>query len=351
MKHKFFRRLALIAVTCLALTSCTSGNNANKTVALLDAANAKLDSAVAQRMNLSKTKVYNASVIPAYEEMSFDVDGYIYGIYVTAGTEVEEGDVIASLVSKGYDELKSLKTEIKNLQSSNEENFKKTEAEIELAKLAGEDTTERELNAKHEKELAELRLQIKKERLAQLEADDIGFRYIVAPRDSIAVAALSARKGTFVRAGSNVVALESDGEVMITCDYFSEKTASRLHDYYALIDGQRIELEYVPYSKKELKDLSTNEIDPVSKFRIKSVPAGYTVSAGDYVTVVSVSDYKEDVLAIPANAIYSDSTGQFVYVVENDNRIRKNVVTGVSDSTYIEIVSGIEEGETVYVKD
>ncbi len=351
MKHKFFRRLAVIAAACLTLTSCAGAGSQTKTVALLDAANAKLDSAVAQRMDLSRTRVYNASVVPAYEEMGFDVDGYIYGIYVTAGTEVEEGDVIASLVSKGYDELKNLKTEIKNLESSNEERFKKLDAEIELARLAGEDTSEKELNAKHEKELADLKLQLKKERLAQLEADDIGFRYILAPCDTIAIAALSARKGTFVRAGSNVVALETPGEVMITCDYISEKTASRLHDFYALVDGQRIELEYVPYTKKELKDLSTNEIDPVAKFKIKSNPTGREISAGDYVTVVTVSDFKADVIAIPANAIYSDSTGQFVYVVENDQRIRKNVVTGVSDSTYIEIVSGLEEGETVYVKD
>ena len=351
MKHKFFRKLAVLAAACLVLTSCGSTDSQKKTVALLDAANAKLDSAIAQRMDLSKTKVYNASVIPAYEEMSFDVDGYIYGIYVTSGTEVEEGDVLASLVSKGYDELKSLKSEIKSLESSNEEVFKKIDAEIELAKLAGEDTAERELNAKHQKEQAELKLQIKKERLATLEKDDIGFRYILAPRDTTAIAALSARKGTFVRAGSNVVALESDGDVMITCDYISEKTASRLHDYYALVDGQRVELEYIPYTKKELKDLSTNSIDPVAKFRITSNPTGHAISAGDYVTVVTVSDFKADVIAIPANAIYSDSTGQFVYVVENDSRIRKNVVTGVSDSTYIEIISGIGEGETVYVKD
>ena len=183
-----------------------------------------------------------------------------------------------------------------------------------------------------------------------LEEEDIGFRYIVAPYDTVAMAALSARKGTFVRAGSSVVALATDGDVLITCDYISEKTAQRLHDYYALVDGERYELEYIPYTKKELKDLSTNEIDPVAKFKLKNGEKD-VVNPGDYLTVVTVSDYKPNVLAIPANAIYSDSNGQFVYVVQDDTRIRKNVVTGVSDSTYIEIVSGLEEGETVYVKD
>ena len=350
MRSRFIRTIAAAAAACMMFTGCAGASKQTGTVELLDAANAKLDSAVAQKMDLSRTRVYNASVIPAYEELSFDVDGYIYGIYVSPGTEVEEGDVLATLVSKGYDELKNLKSEIENLETSNEERFKKLDAEIELAKLAGEDTAEKELEAKHTKELAELQLQTKKERLAMLEEDDIGFRYIVAPCDTVAMAALSARKGTFVRAGSSVVALAMDGDVIITCDYISEKTASRLHDYYALVDGVRYELEYIPYTKKELKDLSTNEIDPVAKFRLKSDPDGL-IQPGDYVTVVTVSDFKPGVLAIPANAIYSDSNGQFVYVVQDDMRIRKNVVTGVSDSTYIEIVSGIEEGETVYVKE
>ncbi len=350
MRLRFIKGLAAVTAACLMLTGCAKSTNENRTVELLDAANAKLDSAVVQKMDLSRTRVYNASVVPAFEELSFDVDGYIYGIYVSSGTEVEEGDVLATLVSKGYDELKNLKSEIENLETSNEERFKKLDAEIELARLAGEDTAVRELEAKHEKELANLHLDIKKERLAMLEADDIGFRYIVAPCDTVAMAAMSARKGTFVRAGSSVVALATEGDLLITCDYISEKTASRLHDYYALIDGQRYELEYIPYMKKELKDLSTNEIDPVAKFRLKS-GQDVNLEPGDYLLVVTVSDFKPDVLAIPANAVYSDSNGQFVYVVRDDTRIRKNVVTGVSDSTYTEVVSGLEEGDTVYVKD
>ena len=153
MRSRFFRSCVALAAACLMLTGCAKGSSGTGPVELLDAANAKLDSAVAQKMDLSRTRVYNASVVPAFEELSFDVDGYIYGIYVSSGTEVEEGDVLATLVSKGYDELKSLKSEIENLETSNEERFKKIDAEIELAKLAGEYTAEKELEAKHERNL------------------------------------------------------------------------------------------------------------------------------------------------------------------------------------------------------
>ncbi len=340
----------MITAAVMVMTSCSGGNGGEThTTTLMEAANAKLDSAIASKMDLSRTGVYNASVVPAFEELSFDVDGYIYGIYVSPGTEVEEGEVLASLVSKDYDELKNLRTEIKELETSNEERFKKLDAEIELAKLAGEYTAEKELLAKHEKERAELKLEIRKERLQQLEDEDIGFRYILAPADTTAIAALNARKGTFVRAGSSVVALETDGEVMITCSYFNENMIRGFYDYYALIDGERVDLEYIPYTRKELKDLATNGISPASKFRLKE-GSGINLKAGDCVTVITVSDYKEGVLAIPSNAVYSDSNGQFVYVVENDQRIRKNVVTGVSDATYTEIIEGIQEGEMVYVK-
>ncbi|MCR5768008.1 MAG: hypothetical protein K6G45_05910 [Lachnospiraceae bacterium] len=350
MKRKLFIKAAIFTAAIMVMTSCSGSNSGGThTTTLMEAANAKLDSAIASKMDLSRTSVYDASIVPAFEELGFDIDGYIYGIYVSPGTEVEEGEVLASLVSKEYDELKSLKSEIKELKSSNEERFKKLDAEIELAKLAGEYTAERELEVKHEKEQAELKLQIKQERLEQLESEDIGFRYILAPADTTAIAALNARKGTFVRAGSSVVALETEGDVTITCAFIGENVIKGLYDYYALVDGQRVEIEYIPYTKKELKDLSTNGISPTSKFRIKG-ETNVSLKPGDYVTIITISDFKEGVIAIPSNAVYSDSNGQFVYVVENDQRIRKNVVTGVSDSTYTEIIEGLQEGEMVYVK-
>ena len=339
-------------VCCLTaivlLTSCEK-NTSVQHVELLDAVNARLDSAVAQVRELSRTTVYNAKAVPAFEELSFDIDGYIYGIYANPGEEVEEGEVLATLVSKDYEEMQSLRNEIKNLTSSDNERFKMREADIELAKAAGEDVAEQELLLKHEKEQSQLKIDIRKERLKILEESDIGYRYIMAPRDCLAVAAFSARRGAYVKAGTAIVALETEGDPYLTCDYMNENKYRKLHDCYAIIDGERYEIEYIPYSRSELKNISaSSNVTLKSKFKVVGNP---DLVAGESATIITVSDYRENVLAIPSNAIYSDSSGEFVYVVNDDVRTRRDITTGITDGTYTEIVEGLEEGTFVYVKD
>ena len=347
MRFRNLWKAAGIMLAAAFLTSCAKGDTGSN-IELLEAANARLESSVAERRELSRTTVYTARVLPSFEELSFDIDGYIYGVYATPGTEVEEGEILATLVSKDYDELKSLRSEINNLISSDNERFKMREAEIELAKTAGEDVAEEELKLRHEKEKSELKIKIKKERLAILEAKDIGFSYIVAPCDCLAIAAISSRRGTFVKAGTSIVALETNDEPILTCEYMNEKNYNKLHDCYAIIDGERYELEYIPYTKDQLKSISaSSNIEINSKFRIKS---DTPFEAGTSAAVITVSDYKENVLAIPSNAVYSDSTGKFVYVVENDVRTKRSISTGISDGTYTEVLEGLEEGALVYVK-
>ena len=347
MKLKILLIAACTVLAGVCLTACTANTDSDK-IELLEAANARLESTVAQKRELSRTNVYDAKVIPSFEELSFDIDGYVYGIFVSPGEEVEEGEVLATLVSKDYSEMKSLREEIKNLSKNEQESFKMRDAEIELMKTAGQDAAEKELILKHDKERSALELELKKERLQALEDKDIGFRYIFAPCDCIAIAASDARNGTFVKAGTSIVALETDSEPILTCEYMNEKNYKKLHDCYAIIDGERYELEYIPYTKSELKSLSaSSNIVISSKFRILG---DKQFSAGQSAAVITVSDYKEDVLSIPSNAVYSDSTGKFVYVVENDLRTKRSITTGISDGTYTEVLEGLEEGALVYVK-
>ncbi len=55
----------------------------------------------------------------------------------------------------------------------------------------------------------------------------------------------------------------------------------------------------------------------------------------------------ENVLVVPVEAVNTDQTGDFVYIVENGIVVRKNVSTGISSDTYIEIKEGLKEGDQV----
>jgi HlyD family secretion protein len=57
----------------------------------------------------------------------------------------------------------------------------------------------------------------------------------------------------------------------------------------------------------------------------------------------------EDVLQVPAEAIFKDQFGAFVYAIEGGRVRRRAVETGRSSVTRVEIVTGVEAGEEVVV--
>lgn len=344
---KKMRRACCIVAAAALLTSCADKGPVERPE-LLDAINASVDIAVAQKMDLTDIGFHNGIIIPSSEELCFDMDGYLYGLYVGAGDEVEEGEVIASLVGKNYSAITRLEEEIETLEEENAENFKYLEAELELERLAGSDVEELKLKLKHEKEMAELKLDEKRARLERMKADDIGYTYVTAPRDCTVMAVTSTRTNGFLAAGTPVCAFEGDGELMLSCDYISEKAIKSCSETYAIINGEKYGIEYVPYTKAELKTMSTNDVSPVSRFRFTSDTAG--LSAGDYAAIITVQGVAENVLVIPVNSIYNDSVGKYVYKVENNVRVRTSVTTGISNSSYIEIIDGLKEGDGVYVK-
>jgi len=56
-----------------------------------------------------------------------------------------------------------------------------------------------------------------------------------------------------------------------------------------------------------------------------------------------------DVLYIPVHAVYSGFEGSFVFVHAGDDVEQRAIKTGVSDGIMVEIIEGLEEGETVIV--
>lgn len=340
-------RACCILAAAAVLTSC-SDKGVSTRPELLNAVNASVDIAVAQTMDLQDIGFYNGTIIPSSEELSFDVDGYLYGLYVEAGDKVEEGEVIASLVGKNYSAISRLEEEIENLEESNAENFKYLEAELELERLSGTDVEELVIKLRHEKEMAELKLDEKRARLEAMKADDFGYLYITAPRDCTVMSVTSTRNNGFLAAGTPVCALEGEEGLMLTCDFISEKNMNKCSEVYAIIHGERYDLEYIPYTKAELKVLSTNGITPLSRFSFTSDISN--IAAGEYAAVMTVSGVGESVLAIPVNAIYTDSAGKYVYKVENNVRTRQAITTGISNVSYIEILDGLKEGDGVYVK-
>ena len=340
----------LLTVCMCMFTACGSSEEVQEDVPLLEPANAKVETTYVSRMDISQVELHDGAVIPSFDEFSFDVNGYLYGVFVEPGDKVYKGDVLAGLVGHDHQTILDLEDEIKKIEEDNVKLFESYDLDLEVTRLNGGDIAEKTLEIKQKKELAEFELQQKKDRLAKLKETDIGYVCIVAPYDSVVVAVSSAGANSYLSKGTAVVALDNGKDPMITCNYFiSESAYSKEYSCYAMVRGQRLELNYIPYTKNELKVIVNNGLTPATKFEIKDLK-DEELYVGDYASVIEVKNFKADVLAIPQNAVYQDATGEFVYEIKDGERIRRSVILGISDNANVEVVEGLEEGACIYVK-
>ena len=64
-----------------------------------------------------------------------------------------------------------------------------------------------------------------------------------------------------------------------------------------------------------------------------------------------ITTSKEGVLAVPKEIVTTRRGNKLVFTVESNNRaMQKHIETGISDDEYIEIVSGLEEGEKIVIR-
>lgn len=60
-----------------------------------------------------------------------------------------------------------------------------------------------------------------------------------------------------------------------------------------------------------------------------------------------IIDPRPDVIAAPAAAIGEDGSTRYVYVIEDEKLVRREIETGVTRSRWTEVVSGLEVGEVI----
>jgi RND family efflux transporter MFP subunit len=71
---------------------------------------------------------------------------------------------------------------------------------------------------------------------------------------------------------------------------------------------------------------------------------------GMFVKADIVVDRSEDALIIPKEVIQANRRRKFVYVVEKNTAILRDIKTGLEDENYIEITSGLNENDNLIIK-
>ena len=109
-------------------------------------------------------------------------------------------------------------------------------------------------------------------------------------------------------------------------------------------DDNEIEIDM-----KEYVSLVLSGEEVRSQFALKDPHAA--LQAGQFAMVCIVTRKADQALLIPSNSLYSDSTGKYVYLIENGKRVRQNVKVGIATDWETQITEGLEEGAVIYVKE
>ena len=363
INRKWIRRFAAaLCASAVLIPAC-----AEEIPQLLEPAGVTLATARVYKGDLSKTTVYDGSVTPRVESVYFTVEGEIAQVCVTIGQQVKQGEVLMELnqerqtercaqledqiaaleTEMEYDDalaqidLRILQLELEHLGSR----LPRDDQAIELKKL---DIEQFELNLSLEKELSQLQLTRLRDELEQLRSE-AEKAVITAPCDGTVMFLADVHRGDYVSAYSTLAYIADDSSLTIHSSYISAAYLSSAAEIYALAGDSRVEIESIPMDQTEYVSLTLAGESIPSRFAILSENA--ELSAGQYAAVCLVGKTTEDALLVPANSIFSSSSGKYVYVVENGQRIHREVKLGATTDWEVQIVEGLEEGELVYVPD
>ncbi len=144
-------------------------------------------------------------------------------------------------------------------------------------------------------------------------------------------------EGEQIRAGTVVASVADMNRKRIVCNAIDSTVRYTIKEIYAFFNGKRYEVVY-----DEESSSSTSSVF------ILQDPRG-EVPVGSYGNLVLYSGVREQVLTVPSEAVHNAGLEKYVYVLEGGKTVSKTVRVGLTDGVYIEILSGLEEGESVFL--
>lgn len=151
-----------------------------------------------------------------------------------------------------------------------------------------------------------------------------------------------------VQAEEELVAVADLDQKVLKCDYINDMKVGAADDMYALIDGVRYEIEYHSISREDYAEITETGGKVYTTFTIKGDTDKLEV--GDFAVICVFADKKENVLSVSKEAIHKDGSKNYVYLMKGQESIAQEIVIGMTDGSYTEVVSGLAEGDEVMVE-
>lgn len=148
----------------------------------------------------------------------------------------------------------------------------------------------------------------------------------------------------FTAGNLGAVVADPDRKLLKTA-FVNNQDIRAAEQVFALVDGKRYEVEYVPMEHEEYKQLEQKNGKVYATFNLPEELAD--VELGTYAVVVVIKKSRQDALTVSYKAVSTGEDGSYVYVLRDGKRIYTPVKTGMKDGVFVEILSGLKEGDQV----
>jgi macrolide-specific efflux system membrane fusion protein len=363
MKRRILLPAALILTASVLLTACAQ-QAALTAPELMEPAVVDVDTAPAAMRELYNIACYEGIVEPEVTEISFITSGVVAEVYVSIGSSVKEGDVLAQLDIKAAQSMAdSLEKSIWISSQTNALTNKQSECDIEIAEIELEQLKLNEADPA-EIELKEIRIEglrnaydsAKRMQWLSLEQSYQQLDMYQKMIDNCTIKATcdgtvlfcTAGIGSWAQANMTVLWIAEDTVSEISCEYIKPELLENAHEVYAISGGERLEITNVPYDRATYLSIVASNQTLKSNFTLNDPEA--EIQNGMNAFVYVVSDYVEQALTVPVNAVKREGAEYFVYLMTQEGtQMRKTVKIGVRTTSMIQITEGLEEGDVVYV--
>lgn len=205
----------------------------------------------------------------------------------------------------------------------------------------------------------------KETRTAAEVAKDNAYNAVLAAQNALTNATLIAPfAGTIVSISDNFTpgANVSLTDTIIVADVSEFKFTAQVDevDFGKIKLGQKAEISLDAFPDETFE----GTVSYIGKAGVKTVAGGVTIpveiqfdakgqsmAVGLSGDVEFILDQKEDALTVPVNYIEQKDGTSVVYVLEGGSKVEREVATGLTTLTEVEILKGLEEGQTIILPD
>ncbi|MBP5609016.1 MAG: hypothetical protein J6X66_12235, partial [Lachnospiraceae bacterium] len=355
MKRKSLLKKGILTLSLIPVLMCSAcGRDTNEVpeeeIVLLDPVSVAQSCVAAEYRDIYDYKVTGAVCAPALSECVMDTSMTFLAYEKTPGEVVKKGDVLISgdtgdLDQRIKDQVKNisnmesnhaddLEQRADNLDKAKKSNWEGQKALEELLEVQPEEDDDNydawmakhfmefygpamadlnlrrtEQQNKESAELYDLDLARQQQILSELQREKNN-KMLLAGREGTVVALGFVDRGNysdFYRAGDWIrentisMALGDTSVKQLRCDYINNSDINKANDVYALVDGERFEVQYESLSSEEYERLEEKNGKVYGIFSIED-PEGI-IDFGDFATIVMEKEHKNGVFAVPSDCL------------------------------------------------